>query len=289
MDFINTKNATFYHEDKENYVKRFYVLMSNDDTRSSEKNKLFLKKNIYQNYYNLGLDYAFLESIGIYLNKGYCSCIFHTFTYPPGSNIEEMEKDILFEANKLNYIFQPLEVKLNAELFLNAQLNGKLDSNISNSSKEKLLILTEDMIMPHDINNIQSFVIDKLNVLSSENNTLIITDAYLFPKNYDDEYKCNLIEILKSTKASKIKFYGSENNISNKLYECVKNKLANDNITLELINLNHFHDRFWIVEENYNGLVFGTSINGLCKKVFYMNVLSEDEGKIIIDYINSQL
>lgn len=57
---------------------------------------------------------------------------------------------------------------------------------------KRLISITEDVIKPSDISDTASFMMDQLLGLESTGKTIIITDNYLFPQNYDFTYENDL-------------------------------------------------------------------------------------------------
>lgn len=124
--------------------------------------------------------------------------------------------------------------------------------------------------------NRQKIAIDMLKKLDSENKKVIITDSYLFSSREPD-YAKDLEEIMKSLKASEIVFCGPQ--ITNQtLFQSIKTIL--NGLKCQLIHnnvLGDCHDRFWYCEQSDKAVVFGTSLNGLCKRICRIDELKTEE------------
>lgn len=108
--------------------------------------------------------------------------------------------------------------------------------------------------------------------IGSENNTVIITDPYLF-KPKDDNYKNNVILALNNLKASKI-IYCNKNQPNNAFFTEVANSLQQ--CTLEYKSMDRLHDRQWFCIETKKGFFTGTSLNGIDTKICAVDPISEE-------------
>jgi hypothetical protein len=123
----------------------------------------------------------------------------------------------------------------------------------------------------------KTVAIQKLQYLKAERHKVLVTDSYLFASNGDITYEQELLEILKSLKASEIVFCVKQ--IKNEsLFNSIK-----INLMAEGCQLNHdtslvdCHDRFWLCLETEKAVTFGTSLNGLCKRICRIDTLTEGE------------
>lgn len=125
--------------------------------------------------------------------------------------------------------------------------------------------------------NRKTIAIDRLKHLGAENNKVLVTDPYLFVSNSDTAYEQELLEILKSIKASKI-LYCAKSTRNSSLFNYMKTKLAEEGCQLiHDQSLDDCHDRFWLCVETEKAVVFGTSLNGLCKRICRIDTLTAEE------------
>lgn len=137
---------------------------------------------------------------------------------------------------------------------------------------------------------------EKLAYLKAENKSIWVTDPYLFPNfkpqyaTEEIQYKKDLIELLKGTKAKKIVYCC--NKIKNEsMYKQIEEHLKINNIILlQNKNLERCHDRFWYCPETERCICFGTSLNGIGKAICQINELNEEDTKTLKQYfINAGL
>lgn len=117
----------------------------------------------------------------------------------------------------------------------------------------------------------------ELTKLNAEGKTVYITDPYLFASHDDVAYETELLEILKGLKAKEIHYCTTNLNGSD-LYNNIKTKLEAEKciLTQDLFQID-CHDRFWLCKESGKAVIFGTSLNGLCKKVCRIDELYQEE------------
>lgn len=120
-------------------------------------------------------------------------------------------------------------------------------------------------------------------------NTLIITDPYLFPRNFDSSYENMIKNILAFSKSSKIIVYIPQNKLNQELFNNVANHLLTFDINLCHRDRNDFHDRFWICVESKKGFIMGTSLNGVSRKIFRLDNLYECEVEIVLKELSLNL
>ena len=123
----------------------------------------------------------------------------------------------------------------------------------------------------------KTIAIDALKYLDAGNKTVIVTDPYLFTKS-DTDYESDLTDILKSLAASKILFCTNNNKNDQSFFQRVQSALIGHQCKLILNQaLTDCHDRFWYCTESDKAVVFGTSLNGLCKRICRVDALSDAE------------
>ena len=110
-----------------------------------------------------------------------------------------------------------------------------------------------------------------------------MTDPYLFPyiRNPSEEqtYKTELVNLLVSLHAKKVIFCSKEKK-NTVMFQSIETELQNKGIILGFDQrLEECHDRFWYCPETQKGVMFGTSLNGIGKKICRIDELSDLEVK----------
>ncbi len=174
--------------------------------------------------------------------------------------------------------------------FINLSL-GQIHWNLLVSSTEQSELLLEQIITPQPggFSSLKDFLKKELesSLKAKDFKNLIVTDPYIFPRNYDPDYQAKLIEIFKIlkdyTSLKKVLFIAPSSN------ENIKNSIFNSLEELEIFPnfLNsqeceyQFHDRFWIfIEETAScpfGFVIGTSLNGIGRKITLVSLIPEND------------
>ena len=113
--------------------------------------------------------------------------------------------------------------------------------------------------------------------LSAAGNTVLVTDPYLFPSSPDSVYQRDLISILKGLNAAKIT-YCAKTKRNAGFYQQVELALQASGTVLDFSNqLDDCHDRFWYCPETEKCVVFGTSLNGIGRKISRIDMLTAEE------------
>ncbi|MEM5547040.1 hypothetical protein [Pseudoalteromonas fuliginea] len=119
---------------------------------------------------------------------------------------------------------------------------------------------------------------------------LIIVDPYFYPKKFEvDEVSAKFIRLLAPV-FDNLKSLVVVSNSNNKSSQAeYNNKLLEVNPDLVVTNYisNDFHDRFWVNPENVKGIVVGTSINGIGKKISLVDTLSTADVEQILSELSS--
>lgn len=76
-----------------------------------------------------------------------------------------------------------------------------------------------------------------------------------------------------------------ERTFNNEFFDETKQYLNNIGTELVHININDFHDCFWITKD---GIVFGTSLNGIGRKLCYSDAITRNDAKDILDDLKEQ-
>lgn len=120
-------------------------------------------------------------------------------------------------------------------------------------------------------------------------NHLIIVDPYFYPKLDDvDTVATKFIQLIDPIINEIVKITVVSNGINkpsiNKYIENLKK--ANPKIQLENYITQDFHDRFWLNPTAKKGIVVGTSINGIGKKIFLVDTLNRVDVSQVIEEVS---
>ena len=120
----------------------------------------------------------------------------------------------------------------------------------------------------------------QLSKLNADGNTVLVTDPYLFQNDpHNGAYQSELITLLSSLNAAKI-IYCAHQKSSASFFQQVQTALQAKGIVLAFDNrLVGCHDRFWYCPETEKCVVFGTSLNGIGKKICRIDMLTDAETK----------
>lgn len=288
MYWEDFKDAVFYNHDGIHSVKRYYTVKELYDTENDELNHRYrtelckyIKSIGVFVYQGMFLGREFLQSVGVIVDN--IEVVPYTICFPNDCNVDEIEYKIITKAKEYKHIIKPITAHIDLDILMNKYARGELALG---GKGERLLPLLEDVIKPSDISNTASFMIDNLGGLYATGKTVIITDNYLFPERYDNEYKRDLQAILEFLKADKIIHFGMNRTFNNDLFTDIELYLNNYGMKLIHKEIRDFHDRFWIVKETYDGLVFGTSLNGIGRKLCYYDAISREDAKVVLEYLN---
>lgn len=123
----------------------------------------------------------------------------------------------------------------------------------------------------------------QLSKLQAENRIVLVTDPYLFPERSDSIYQSDLITLLSSLKAKKI-IYCAKAKRNDLFYQQAYTELQEKGIVLEFKKIDDFHDRFWYCPESGKCVIFGTSLNGIGRKVCRIDMLTDEETEVLKNY-----
>jgi len=119
-------------------------------------------------------------------------------------------------------------------------------------------------------------------------NHLLITDPYFYPKLIDvDTIATKFIQLIDPiiNEIDKITVVSNGKNKSS-INRYIKNlKKANPKIQLENYITQDFHDRFWLNPTVKKGIVVGTSINGIGKKISLVDTLNAVDTSQVIEEV----
>lgn len=195
--------------------------------------------------------------------------------------------------NKLNnYVFSGEDSEGNQNIFTEENLYSltlkQLIKIISNNWVEKIeeiesedyfrnykaygeSVLNKNMTTEQRIDIIR-YEFDKL----EKNKTFYVTDPFIFT-NYNEETSRYLQVIFETVAPKKIFVYYRDDSNKEQVLEMIKGICNLNNDDIICIQSNDIHDRFYIVENN--GLLIGTSINGINRKLFTICKLSDEDVK----------
>ena len=127
----------------------------------------------------------------------------------------------------------------------------------------------------------------------SPSNELIIIDGYVFQARRDEKPEEHLkffmdifSQTISSIKSLKFITFPGYNESSYALFRKELVEL-NPNLDITCNTTKEIHDRFWIADRT-QGLVVGTSLNGIGKKYALFDMLSEGDTKSIVDILKEQ-
>lgn len=189
--------------------------------------------------------------------------------------------------NHVGYYFTFDDDFISEELILNLfkdkyqlelkEITAKLDLNkLSEIVFRGLEYLTEEVLGVGKKEPLEEKIGDYVNGLEVGNRTLYITDPYLFPEKCNDSYQKLLSRVLTKSGAKDIIAY-SPCIYNTTLFNTLVSSLKSKDISLKHKMNKQFHDRFWICPESKKGFVIGTSLNGISKKVAYINNLEDED------------
>ena len=117
----------------------------------------------------------------------------------------------------------------------------------------------------------------QLSLLNAAGNTVFITDPYLFPSSVDTTYQADLIALLKGLNAVKIT-YCAKSKGNSAFFQQAQTALQSVGTVLDFTcQLDDCHDRFWYCPETEKCVVFGTSLNGIGRKICRIDILTAEE------------
>lgn len=263
----------------EEKIKRYYSIIDLIDDSSDRMGdeRLLLLFN-YLDHQNVKVfqgcsEKEELEKYGIFIiNNSY---IAYTFIYPVDIN-GELDRFSAIERKIIEFAHKKCNLRVE-------EIKARLDyENIRTRLYSKCIYLTEDVLIPDNYTDYEAYIVTYLNNLTPANNTLIITDPYLFPKNSDSNYERMIQNILEASHSRKIITYIPKAKLNIELFSSVCRYLNTIGIELEHRDREDIHDRFWICVENVKGFIMGTSLNGIGKKICRVDNLIEEEVEIVV-------
>ena len=133
------------------------------------------------------------------------------------------------------------------------------------------------------------FICSELEKIKAKNQTLIIMDSYIFPKNHDSDYLDFFLGFIKKSKIKKLKLITSSNDkkYNSDLHLALKTELKKLSIDLKVFRLEKLHDRRWLIEEKKTGFLCGPSLNGIGRD--YTTTISPLSEEDVISIINIEI
>ena len=124
---------------------------------------------------------------------------------------------------------------------------------------------------------LQTEVATQLSRLNASGNTVFVTDPYLFPPSADSTYQADLITLLKGLHAVKITYCAKSKGDST-FFQQTQTDLQSVGTVLDFTcQLDDCHDRFWYCPETEKCVIFGTSLNGIGRKICRIDMLTTEE------------
>ena len=201
--------------------------------------------------------------------------------------------------NKLNnYVFSGEDSEGNQNIFTEENLYSltlkQLIKVISNNWVEKIEeIESKDYFRNYrpygeSILNKNMTTEQRIDMIKSEfgklekNKTFYVTDPFIFT-NYNEETSRYLQAIFETVAPQKIFIYHRDDSNKAQVLKMIKDICNLNNDDIKCIQNNDIHDRFYIVEND--GLLVGTSINGINRKLFTICKLLDED----VEEVKSQL
>lgn len=120
--------------------------------------------------------------------------------------------------------------------------------------------------------------------------TLIIVDPYFYPKTSDvNEISQKFIRLTSPVinELKKIVVISNGNNKSSIAGYISKLHKVNQNLEVNNYFSNDFHDRFWLNPVEMKGIVVGTSVNGIGKKISLVDTLATSDVVQVLKEVSS--
>ena len=180
--------------------------------------------------------------------------------------VEKMHEIGIFEK------FQISQITLPVHFFRQEFLEHIAEHGFS--SLFKFDIVMEDITSPSmSINEIENVIAKFIGKLQGAKK-LVIIDPYFFAESANSDVVGLFSRLLRPISGSleEICFItnGRNNEAKNGIHSVV-----GQTIKVYDVNTDKFHDRFWIDPDNNKGIVIGTSLNGIRKKIALIDRLSE--------------
>jgi hypothetical protein len=144
------------------------------------------------------------------------------------------------------------------------------------SSLLKFNVLMEDITSPsmsiNDIENMLARFVGKLQGAKK----LVIIDPYFFAKSANSDVGSLFSRLLKPISGNLEEICFVTNGRKNEAKSDILS-VVDSTIRVHDVSTDEFHDRYWIDPDNNKGIVIGTSLNGLGKKIALIDSLSEED------------
>ena len=158
------------------------------------------------------------------------------------------------------------------------------------SSMLNFSIVMDDITTPAmSIDDIE-FVFHKFVMSLKPIKTLIIIDPYFYPKISDvDDVSQIFIRLISPVINDLKKIIVISNGNNKPSINGYISKLHKVNENLELVNYvsSDFHDRFWLNPMESKGIVVGTSVNGIGKKISLVDTLANSDVEQLLKELSS--
>jgi len=129
------------------------------------------------------------------------------------------------------------------------------------------------------INEKEKIVLEMIGKLNGASR-LFVTDPYIFG-NSGDNYVNLILKLIKaiSSNLKEIVFFYHKKHCATNTKKIIESEVNRNfsNIKIISIETESFHDRFWIDPDTGKGIVIGTSLNGIAKKICLIDYLSTND------------
>jgi hypothetical protein len=191
------------------------------------------------------------------------------------------KQPVSFNNFNVSYVhdFEHLMLSLNDEVV--DYLFEKGYSSLVNSEPINEAIVTPGTNEPKIVGVLKKYL-TKMQV----DKELIIIDPYFFPSHADAGYPDMIAEILKESLAIiDDLIFVTSNKVNTTLKTQIESKLKSHKSSLNIrhaISAN-YHDRYWITNKREKGLLTGTSLNGLGKRLSLVDRLNTSDVREIVN------
>lgn len=195
--------------------------------------------------------------------------------------------EVFYFADEKGISIEIIHEEAYRQLIVKEYLAGQGSLDLLNGTQ----ILTEAVLpkgVPPDVH--AATVKDYLEELQP-NESVVITDPYILQDNGDKSHLKRLLEILKNVvpNVGLISLVVDPKRRNPSFEQEVKKELTllNSNLKFSIVDSGEFHDRFWIVDRT-KGLILGTSLNGLGKRISLLAFLDGADVADIVSLLDAK-
>lgn len=145
-------------------------------------------------------------------------------------------------------------------------------------------ISMEDITSPSMTLNEVEKIVDKFVMKLDDPERLLIIDPYFYASSNITDTVAMFSRLLSSISSNlkEVTFLTNGRKVDTKEEIHAAIKSIQPNITINDFSTDEFHDRFWLDPDRSIGIVMGTSLNGLGKKISLIDKLTDEDVKEIV-------